>query len=117
MLQGHAECQTDLQEHALIEKHGVCIKVLGDLSLVPLTVRAAADRVMEATAHHARGRLNICLSYGSASSPYAALPLCLILSVVLHWGSGHSGYVGLRCLLCSSLLSAGFFVWHRKKGA
>ena len=53
-----------MQEYKLIEKHGVCIRVLGDLSLLPLSVRAAADRVMEATQHHKRGRLNICLAYG-----------------------------------------------------
>lgn len=53
-----------MQEYTLIDRHGVCIKVLGDLSLLPVSVRAAADRVMEATQHHTRGRLNICLSYG-----------------------------------------------------
>ena len=53
-----------VQEYSVIERHGVCIRVLGDLALLPASVRAAADRVMEATQHHTRGRLNICLSYG-----------------------------------------------------
>lgn len=53
-----------MQEYSLIERHGVCIRVLGDLALLPASVQAAADRVMEATQHHTRGRLNICLSYG-----------------------------------------------------
>lgn len=53
-----------MQEYSLIERHGVCIRVLGDLALLPASVRAAAERVMEATQHHTRGRLNICLSYG-----------------------------------------------------
>ncbi len=48
------------QEYSLIEQHGVCIRVLGDSALLPASVRAAA----EATQHHTRGRLNICLSYG-----------------------------------------------------
>lgn len=56
----------NMQEHKLISRHDVSIRVLGDLSLLPATVSAAADRVMEATQHHKRGRLNICLSYGCA---------------------------------------------------
>ena len=78
-----------MQEYKLIEKHGVCIRVLGDLSLLPPSVRAAAERVMEATQHHQRGRLNICLAYGSVCfrqpehsflpliwHPPADLPIC-----------------------------------------
>jgi undecaprenyl pyrophosphate synthase len=37
--------------------------VLGDLSLAPPRVQAAAARIMAATAHHTAAVLNICFSY------------------------------------------------------
>lgn len=52
------------QERDLVERHGVQVRVLGDLTLLPATVQAAAQRAMEATELHTRGILNICFSYG-----------------------------------------------------
>ena len=45
-------------------RHGVRVRVVGDLSLLPEGVQAAAEVVMQATAHHSSGTLNICFSYG-----------------------------------------------------
>ena len=92
-----------VQEYSLIERHGVCIRVLGDLALLPASVRAAADRVMAATQHHTRGRLNICLSY---RWPFAAL------WPVLHAGDvaePHAGavYLGLLSDVMSGINIAG----------
>ncbi len=48
-------------------RHRVRVRVLGDLSLLPEPVQAAAARVMDATEQHTGGTLNICFSYGCAS--------------------------------------------------
>lgn len=60
----YAQCDVCQQERDLVERHGVQVRVLGDLSLLPASVRAAAERAMESTRFHTRGILNICFSYG-----------------------------------------------------
>lgn len=47
----------------MLSRHGVQVRVIGDLSLAPRSVQAAAQRVMAATRHHSRAVLNICFSY------------------------------------------------------
>lgn len=47
----------------MLRRHGVRVRVLGDMSLAPPSVRAAADRVHAATAGQSRAVLNICFSY------------------------------------------------------
>ena len=47
----------------MLEQHGVRVRVVGDLSLAPPGVRAAAAAVEAATAHHSRATLNLCFSY------------------------------------------------------
>lgn len=54
-----------LPQEELVHRHGVRIKVSGDLSRVPLSVADAANRAMEATACHSKCVLNICLAYTS----------------------------------------------------
>lgn len=51
------------QECAALERHGVAVRVVGDLSLAPPAVRAAAARIEDATRHHGRAVLNLCFSY------------------------------------------------------
>ena len=46
-----------------MERHGVRVRVLGDLSRLPPEVHSAALGVMAATHHHTRGVLNICFAY------------------------------------------------------
>ncbi|EIE27677.1 Di-trans-poly-cis-decaprenylcistransferase [Coccomyxa subellipsoidea C-169] len=55
----------ELLHRDLVERHGVQVRVLGDLSLLPASVQAAAKRAMDSTKLHTRGILNICFSYGS----------------------------------------------------
>ena len=52
-----------MQERDLIDKHGVQVRVIGDLSLLPKHVRKVAAKVMDATRHNRRGVLNICFAY------------------------------------------------------
>lgn len=54
-----------LPQEELVHRHGVRIKVSGDLSRVPLSVAHAANRAMEATACYSKCVLNICLAYTS----------------------------------------------------
>ena len=52
-----------LAEQDVLRRHGVQVRVIGDLSLAPPGVRAAADRLMDATRHHSAAVLNICFAY------------------------------------------------------
>lgn len=52
-----------LQHKDIIDRNGVQIRIIGDLSLLPARVQQAADRVMQATCHHQRCKLNICMAY------------------------------------------------------
>ena len=52
-----------LQEHDVLVRHGVQVRVIGDLSLAPPGVQAAAEAIMDATRHHDRAVLNLCFSY------------------------------------------------------
>lgn len=56
-------CPERLQEHEVLAQHGVQVRVIGDLSLAPAAVQAAAQRIMAATAHHDQAVLNLCFSY------------------------------------------------------
>ena len=47
----------------IIEKHGCCVRVLGDLSLLPPDVREAMEGAVAASRHNTRLTLNICMSY------------------------------------------------------
>lgn len=51
------------QECDVLARHGVQVRVIGDLSLAPAAVQAAAAAVMAATAHYDRAVLNLCFSY------------------------------------------------------
>ena len=51
------------QEHDVLVKHGVRVRVVGDLRLAPAGVQAAAAAIEAATAHHTRADLLLCFSY------------------------------------------------------
>ncbi|KAK9867160.1 hypothetical protein WJX84_004382 [Apatococcus fuscideae] len=55
-----------MQESALIQRYGVRVRVLGELSLLPESVHHVAHRIMAATASHTACTLNICFSYTSS---------------------------------------------------
>ena len=52
-----------LQHKDIIDTNRVQVRIIGDLSLLPARVQQAADRVMKATCHHQRCKLNICMAY------------------------------------------------------
>ena len=54
---------TLLQHKDIIDANEVQVQIIGDLKLLPAKVQLAARRVMEATCHHHRCKLNICMAY------------------------------------------------------
>mmetsp|Transcript_19527 Transcript_19527/g.49291 ORF Transcript_19527/g.49291 Transcript_19527/m.49291 type:complete len:329 (-) Transcript_19527:354-1340(-) len=90
-----------LQERDLVRRHGVQVRVIGELQLLPPKVQLAAARVMSATQSHTRGVLNICFSYTQVPHtqclrararilrPDALQPLTVTLLVVLRCRSQH----------------------------
>lgn len=56
-----------VREDSLLNDYGVKVQVLGDLSLLPLNVRAAAERAMAATKDYKSFVLNLCVSYTSTT--------------------------------------------------
>lgn len=54
-----------LLQEDVVKRHGVRVRVLGDLTRVPPSVAHAAQQAMQSTAHHSSCLLNICLAYTS----------------------------------------------------
>ncbi|KAL4553494.1 hypothetical protein Ndes2526B_g03342 [Nannochloris sp. 'desiccata'] len=65
--------RTMLQEFDVLEGHGVQVRVIGDLSLAPLSVQEAAENIATATQHHSKAVLNICFSYTASREMQQAL--------------------------------------------
>ena len=53
-------CSSDV-----IMKHGVCIRVLGDLELLPKDVLESVARAVNFSRHNNKAFLNVCFSYTS----------------------------------------------------
>ncbi|XP_041961736.1 dehydrodolichyl diphosphate synthase complex subunit DHDDS [Alosa alosa] len=54
-----------LEEQENLEKHGVCIRVLGDLTLLPLDLQEVIAKAVLATKTHNKCFLNVCFAYTS----------------------------------------------------
>lgn len=54
-----------LQEQENLEKHGVCIRVLGDLTLLPEELQRVIAKAVVATKAHNKCFLNVCFAYTS----------------------------------------------------
>uniref|UniRef100_H3A886 Alkyl transferase n=3 Tax=Latimeria chalumnae TaxID=7897 RepID=H3A886_LATCH len=54
-----------LEEQDNLKKHGVCIRVLGDLSLLPLDMQKLIAQAVEMTKNYDRCFLNVCFAYTS----------------------------------------------------
>ena len=59
------EDEKDVDGGALLQRHGVQLRVLGELSLLPAAVAEAARAAEKATRGGDRARLNVCLAYSS----------------------------------------------------
>lgn len=54
-----------LDERENLEKHGVCIRVLGDLNMLPLDLQQLIAKAVLTTKSHDKCFLNVCFSYTS----------------------------------------------------
>ncbi|KAA0702635.1 Dehydrodolichyl diphosphate synthase complex subunit DHDDS [Triplophysa tibetana] len=54
-----------LTEHENLEKHGVCVRVLGDLTLLPLDLQQLIANAVVSTKAHNKCFLNVCFAYTS----------------------------------------------------
>ncbi|XP_074832270.1 dehydrodolichyl diphosphate synthase complex subunit DHDDS isoform X1 [Carettochelys insculpta] len=54
-----------LEEQENLKKHGVCIRVLGDLPLLPLDIQELIAQAVLATRHYNKCFLNVCFAYTS----------------------------------------------------
>ncbi|XP_061530610.1 dehydrodolichyl diphosphate synthase complex subunit DHDDS isoform X3 [Phycodurus eques] len=54
-----------LEERESLEKHGVCIRVLGDLNLLPLDLQQLIAKAVLTTRAHNKCFLNVCFAYTS----------------------------------------------------
>ncbi|KAL2084766.1 hypothetical protein ACEWY4_020284 [Coilia grayii] len=54
-----------LEEQENLEKHGVCIRVLGDLTLLPLDLQEVIAKAVVSTRTHNKCFLNVCFAYTS----------------------------------------------------
>ncbi|KAJ8405006.1 hypothetical protein AAFF_G00329270 [Aldrovandia affinis] len=54
-----------LEEQENLEKHGVCIRVLGDLTLLPLDLQEVIAKAVVSTRKHNNCFLNVCFAYTS----------------------------------------------------
>ncbi|XP_052807996.1 dehydrodolichyl diphosphate synthase complex subunit DHDDS-like [Mya arenaria] len=54
-----------LEEKELIQKHEVCVRVLGNLALLPEDVQRTVAEVVNLSKNNTRAKLNVCFSYTS----------------------------------------------------
>nr|XP_002734350.1 PREDICTED: dehydrodolichyl diphosphate synthase-like [Saccoglossus kowalevskii] len=54
-----------LEEKKMIQKYGVCIRVLGDIDLLPNDVKRAVAEAVNFSKHNNRAILNVCFAYTS----------------------------------------------------
>ncbi|XP_050392674.1 dehydrodolichyl diphosphate synthase complex subunit DHDDS isoform X2 [Patella vulgata] len=52
-----------LHEKEMIEKHGICIRVLGQLTLLPQDIQETIAEAVYFTKHNTRAILNVCFAY------------------------------------------------------
>ncbi|KAI9329779.1 hypothetical protein DFJ73DRAFT_631200 [Zopfochytrium polystomum] len=68
---------------AIIEKHGIAVRVIGKTELLPPEVQLAASRAVLMTRHNNRAVLNICMPYTSRAEITEALSASLNLPATL----------------------------------
>ncbi|XP_025711907.1 dehydrodolichyl diphosphate synthase complex subunit DHDDS isoform X3 [Callorhinus ursinus] len=54
-----------MEEQEKLQKHGVCIRVLGDLHLLPLDLQELIAQAVQATRNYNKCFLNVCFAYTS----------------------------------------------------
>eukprot|EP00053_Salpingoeca_punica_P008656 m.77394 g.77394 ORF g.77394 m.77394 type:complete len:429 (+) comp14697_c0_seq1:310-1596(+) len=54
-----------LSKSELIQKHGVCVRVLGDVSLLPADLQVSISKAVHLSRNNTRAILNVCFAYTS----------------------------------------------------
>lgn len=62
-----------IQEKELIDKHGVCFRVLGNITLLPVDLQECIAEAVITTSHNNRAFLNVCFAYTSQDEMCAAM--------------------------------------------
>lgn len=52
-----------MQQKSLIQRHGICVRIIGNLLLLPDDVRQCAEEIVEWSRHNKDLYLNICMAY------------------------------------------------------
>jgi ditrans,polycis-polyprenyl diphosphate synthase len=56
------------QKNDLIQNHGVCVRILGDISLLPEDLQRVIARMVNVSKHNTKSILNIAFPYTSRQS-------------------------------------------------
>jgi len=59
-----------LKEQELVNKYGICVRVLGDLQLLPQDVQDAFHDITEKSKSNTKAILNVCVSYTARNEMY-----------------------------------------------
>ncbi|XP_068698167.1 dehydrodolichyl diphosphate synthase complex subunit DHDDS-like [Montipora foliosa] len=54
-----------MEEKEMLQKHGVCVRALGDLTLLPEDLQRSIARVRKLSQNNTKATLNVCLAYTS----------------------------------------------------
>jgi len=54
-----------MEEKEMIQKHGVCLRALGDLTMLPEDLQRSVARVVKFSQNNTKATLNVCLAYTS----------------------------------------------------
>uniref|UniRef100_A0A3P8ULR0 Alkyl transferase n=1 Tax=Cynoglossus semilaevis TaxID=244447 RepID=A0A3P8ULR0_CYNSE len=101
-----------LEERENLEKHGVCIRVLGDLNLLPLDLQQAIAKAVLATKNHnndvSETLITECLYSNKSPNPDLLIRTSgeVRLSDFLLWQTSHS------CLVFQSVLWPEYSFWN-----
>ncbi|XP_055340532.1 dehydrodolichyl diphosphate synthase complex subunit DHDDS-like [Paramacrobiotus metropolitanus] len=52
-----------LSEREKLHQHGVCVRIIGNLHMLPLDIQEIANEIMEMTSENNRAFLNVCMAY------------------------------------------------------
>lgn len=54
-----------MEEKEMIQKHGVCVRALGDLTMLPEDLQRSVAKVVKFSQNNTKATLNVCLAYTS----------------------------------------------------
>ena len=54
-----------MQKSDLIEKHKICVRILGNIELLPMELQVVLAKTVTSSQHHTNAVLNVCFAYTS----------------------------------------------------